>query len=113
MEQGSRPAGVKSITGEQAPHSHSTNSGASGERRFEMDIKADQVLDCTGMVCPEPILKTNMTVKKMEVGKVLEMIGTDLGSKNDIVAWAKRTGNELLGTEDREGATHYFIKKLK
>jgi len=78
-----------------------------------MDIKPDQVLDCTGLVCPEPILKTNMTVKKMETGKILEMIGTDLGTKNDIVAWAKRTGNELLGTEDKDGKQHYYIKKLK
>ncbi|HEX9859980.1 MAG TPA: sulfurtransferase TusA family protein [Nitrospirota bacterium] len=78
-----------------------------------MDVKPDQVLDCKGMVCPEPILKTNMTVKKMEVGKVLEMVGTDLGTKNDIVAWAKRTGNELLGVEDEGGVQHYFIKKLK
>lgn len=78
-----------------------------------MDIKADQELDTCGMVCPEPILKTNMTVKKMEVGKILHMVGTDLGTKNDIVAWAKRTGNELLGTEEVEGKMHYYIKKIK
>jgi len=70
-------------------------------------------LDCVGLVCPEPILKTNMTVKKMEVGKVLEMIGTDLGTKNDIVAWANRTGNELLEVVDEGGKQHYFIKKTK
>ncbi len=78
-----------------------------------MAIQADQVLDCVGLVCPEPILKTNMTVKKMEVGKVLEMIGTDLGTKNDIVAWANRTGNELLEVVDEGGKQHYFIKKVK
>jgi tRNA 2-thiouridine synthesizing protein A len=78
-----------------------------------MAVKADQVLDCVGLVCPEPILKTNMTVKKMEVGKVLEMIGTDLGTKNDIVAWANRTGNELLEVVDEGGKQHYFIKKSK
>lgn len=78
-----------------------------------MAIQADQVLDCTGLVCPEPILKTNMTVKKMETGKVLEMIGTDLGTKNDIVAWAKRTGNELLETIEEGDKQHYFIKKTK
>jgi len=77
------------------------------------DITPDQTLDCTGLVCPEPILKTNMTVKKMETGKVLEMIGTDLGTKNDIVAWAKRTGNELMDTVEKDGKQHYFIKKLK
>ena len=58
-------------------------------------------------------IKTNMTVKKMEVGKVLHMVGTDLGTKNDIVAWAKRTGNELLGMEETEGKMHFYIKKLK
>lgn len=70
-------------------------------------------MDCVGLVCPEPILKTNMTVKKMEVGKVLEMVGTDLGTKNDIVAWANRTGNELLEVVDEGGKQHYFIKKTK
>jgi len=70
-------------------------------------------LDCVGLVCPEPILKTNMTVKKMEVGKVLEMVGTDLGTKNDIVAWANRTGNELLEVVEEGGKQHYFIKKTK
>jgi len=78
-----------------------------------MDVKADIELDTSGMVCPEPILKTNMTVKKMETGKVLHMVGTDLGTKNDIVAWANRTGNELMGTEEIEGKMHYWIKKLK
>ena len=78
-----------------------------------MDIKADQELDCCGMVCPEPILKTNMTVKKMETGKILHMVGTDLGTKNDIVAWANRTGNELMATEEVEGKMHFYIKKLK
>ena len=78
-----------------------------------MSITPDQVLDCTGLVCPEPILKTNMTVKKMEVGKVLEMIGTDLGTKNDIVAWAKRTGNELVSSEEKDGKMHFMIKKVK
>lgn len=77
------------------------------------DIKADQELDCIGMVCPEPILKTNMTVKKMEVGKVLHMKGNDLGTKNDIVAWANRTGNELMATEETDGILHYWIKKTK
>ena len=78
-----------------------------------MAITADQVLDCVGLVCPEPILKTNMTVKKMEVGKVLEMVGTDLGTKNDIVAWANRTGNELMEVVEDGGKQHYFIKKTK
>jgi tRNA 2-thiouridine synthesizing protein A len=78
-----------------------------------MAITADQVLDCVGLVCPEPILKTNMTVKKMEVGKVLEMVGTDLGTKNDIVAWANRTGNELMEVVEEGGKQHYFIKKTK
>jgi tRNA 2-thiouridine synthesizing protein A len=78
-----------------------------------MDVKSDQELDTCGMVCPEPILKTNMTVKKMEDGKILHMTGTDLGTKNDIVAWAARTGNTLLGTEEKEGKVHYWIKKGK
>jgi TusA-related sulfurtransferase len=47
----------------------------------------------------------------MNSGELLEMLSTDPGSKNDISAWAKRTGNELMETVEESGVFKFYIKK--
>ena len=47
----------------------------------------------------------------MDPGQVLEMLSTDPGSKNDISAWAKRTGNELMESAEEGGVFMFYIKK--
>ena len=75
-----------------------------------MKQKADQTLDCKGLSCPMPILKLAGTIKKMKKGEVLELLGTDPGSKGDIPAWCKKTGNEYLGMEEEEGYNRFYIR---
>ncbi len=74
------------------------------------DITADEVLDCSGLSCPVPILKTKKAMKKMESGKVLKMTSTDPGSSKDVVSFCKRLGHELLESQEDSGSTHFFIK---
>ena len=76
------------------------------------EISADQTLDTRGLSCPMPMLKTKKTLKGMKTGQVLEVWGTDPGSKNDIPAFCKKNGNELMEITDvPEGYTRYIIKK--
>lgn len=76
------------------------------------NIKADQKLDCTGMLCPMPVVKTKKAMNAMEVGQVLEMISTDPGSMPDMQAWAKQTQHELLEARDEgNNVFRFFIKK--
>ncbi|MEK6678348.1 MAG: sulfurtransferase TusA family protein [Nitrospirota bacterium] len=76
-----------------------------------MDIKTDKVLDCKGLSCPMPVLKTKKAIEELKSGQVLEMIATDPGSKNDMEAWANRTGNPIVGTKEDGGTYIFFIKK--
>ncbi len=71
----------------------------------------DETLDCKGLSCPMPILKLAKAIKGMESGQVLELLGTDPGSKNDIPAWCEKTGNEFLGMEEEAGVNKFYIKK--
>ncbi len=73
----------------------------------------DDTLDCSGLSCPMPIAKLAMKAKKMESGQVLEMLGTDPGSKSDVPAWCKRTGNEFLGVEEDDGGTMRFYIRIE
>jgi len=75
-------------------------------------IKADTTVDTSGLTCPMPLLKTKKALKGMAAGQILEILGTDPGSKNDIPDFGNKGGNQFLGMLDIEnGVTKYFIRK--
>ena len=74
---------------------------------------ADQVLDCTGMACPLPVVKTSQAIKKIQAGQVLELLATDPGVEPDMKAWTTRTGNELLGIAKQGDVFHVLIRRAK
>ena len=72
----------------------------------------DAELNCEGLNCPLPILKTKKTIDGMSSGELLKMTSTDPGSVNDMNSWSKRTGNELVSHAE-EGSVHTFVIKKK
>jgi tRNA 2-thiouridine synthesizing protein A len=75
------------------------------------EYSPDETLDCRGLSCPMPLLKTKKTLAKMQSGKILEVLGTDPGTKNDLPSYCKRSGDEYLGEEEDSGFTRMYIKK--
>ena len=76
-----------------------------------MPAKYDQELDCSGLACPMPILKTKKAVDALATGQVLKMIATDPGSLPDVEAWTSKTGHKLLEHEQDGEKFIFFIKK--
>ena len=76
-------------------------------------IAADAVLDCTGMPCPMPILKSRKAIDAIRVGQVLKVISTDPGAASDIPAWTEKTGHQLLASEQEGDRYIFYVKKTK
>ena len=76
-------------------------------------MNADQTLDCVGLYCPMPIVKTSQQIKKMKVGDILEVIADDKGIKQDMPAWCEATGNECVGIEEQGGEIKVYVKKTR
>jgi TusA-related sulfurtransferase len=74
-------------------------------------MKADVTLDCFGLLCPMPIIKTAEKIKELQVGQVLEVLSTDEGIEMDMRAWCETTGNEFLGIEKKDGEYRVFVRK--
>lgn len=74
-------------------------------------ITETEVLDCKGMNCPLPILKTKKQIDKMQSGEILKMVSTDPGSTNDVIAWAKKTGNTLMENSQDGNIYTFYIQK--
>lgn len=75
------------------------------------EIKADVILDCKGLACPMPIVKTRKAVKELDPGKVIEIEATDKGSKADLKAWAEGSGHHYLGTVEKDGVLKHYVRK--
>lgn len=74
-------------------------------------MNSDKILDAKGLACPMPIAKTKKALTELESGQVLEIHATDKGAKNDLAAWAKSTGNELLKSEEENEVFKFWVKK--
>ncbi len=76
------------------------------------NITPDETLDVRGISCPMPSLKTAKTMKSMSPGQILEVLGTDPGTKKDMPKLAKKSGHEWLGYLDRgEGHYCFYLRK--
>ena len=75
------------------------------------DYQENSLMDCSGLNCPLPIRKTKKAIDGMNSGEILKMISTDPGSINDVNAFTKRTGHELLESIAEDGDYTFFIQK--
>ncbi len=76
-------------------------------------LHEDRLLDCTGLLCPVPVIKVSKEIKAMQVGQVLKMIATDPGSMKDMEAWARQTGNELLDARQNDKQYTFYIRRKR
>ena len=74
------------------------------------DLTPNEVLDCSGLSCPQPILKTKKTIKGMSSGQILKMISTDPGTNKDMLTFCEKTGHELVEIEEGDGSASFFVK---
>ena len=59
-------------------------------------------LDARRMFCPMPVIRTQDKVKELRVGDTLEVVCTDPGALNDIPAWCRINGHQVISTEERD-----------
>ncbi|MBS9781660.1 MAG: sulfurtransferase TusA family protein [Gammaproteobacteria bacterium] len=72
--------------------------------------EADKIVDCSGLNCPLPILKTRQAIMTMSAGQVVKVISTDKTSVDDFPKFATATGNELLSVEEKPNQWIFYIK---
>jgi TusA-related sulfurtransferase len=74
--------------------------------------KANVVLDIRGVSCPGPIIEAKKLVDGMKAGEVLQLISSCPGSRDDVRAWTRSTGLELVAARDTARDVHeFFIRK--
>ena len=58
------------------------------------------ILDARNLLCPMPVIRTQDRVKALNTGDILEVRCTDPGALNDIPAWCRVHGHEVVATDE-------------
>lgn len=74
-------------------------------------FKADRILECVGLSCPLPVVRTKKAMDELKTGEIMEVRATDKGSVADLQSWAKRTGHPYIGLREESGVYRHFIRK--
>ncbi|MFP4146296.1 MAG: sulfurtransferase TusA family protein [Halorhodospira sp.] len=69
-----------------------------------------EVLDCRHLMCPMPVIRTQARMAGLAAGDELEVAVTDLGALEDIPAWCRVHGHEVLAIDETEGGGEHRIR---
>ncbi len=83
------------------------------ERNSTLLSRPDRILNCIGMYCPEPVIKTREELNKMKVNEILEVTADDPAAEADIKSLIKHLQHEILRVSKDGNVTTIVIKKVK
>jgi tRNA 2-thiouridine synthesizing protein A len=75
--------------------------------------RSNRTLDCIGLYCPMPVLKTRQEIDKLALGEILEVLADDPAAEEDIKAWAKRAGQRIIEVGETQEGMRFLIQKVK
>lgn len=59
-------------------------------------------LDCHRLLCPMPVIRVQDRIAELAPGDVVEAVCTDPGALNDIPAWCRINGHQVLETREQD-----------
>jgi tRNA 2-thiouridine synthesizing protein A len=67
-------------------------------------------LDARRLLCPIPVIRTQNAIRQLQAGELLMVMATDPGVMQDIPAWARIHGHEVVSAERVEGEYHLCLR---
>jgi TusA-related sulfurtransferase len=77
-----------------------------------MSDKPAVTIDLCGMPCPAPLLGAKKIIDDLQPGQTMVLMSDCPGTADDLFAWVKVTGNEMVSSEKlTDGKTAYILRK--
>ncbi len=71
----------------------------------------EKFVDATGLACPMPLVRTKKAMDELQSGDILVVHATDKGAKNDLTAWAKSKGHDILEIMEENDVIIFKLRK--
>ena len=72
---------------------------------------AHYTLDASRLMCPMPVIRTQDRIAELEVGDTLEVTCSDPGALNDIPAWCRINGHEVIASSEESDKVVITVQK--
>jgi len=69
-------------------------------------------LDTRGTYCPRPVIDTDIAMRALAAGEVLEVLADDIGVKLDLPAWCRAHRQRLIAVEEEGRLIRVLIMKV-
>lgn len=77
-----------------------------------MSQKPTVSIDISGLPCPAPLLGAKKILDDLQPGQTLCLVSDCSGTNDDLSAWCRYTGNELVSvTQQSDGKVAYLLAK--
>lgn len=70
-------------------------------------------LDCVGLLCPVPVIKTGSAMRRLDLGVTLEILADDPGAELDLQDWCSANRHELLSQAQAGAVWTTRIRKAR
>jgi tRNA 2-thiouridine synthesizing protein A len=70
-------------------------------------------VDARGLVCPMPTIRLGQAIRKVEIGQLVQVWTDDPGSKENMAAWCKNTGHELVDNSTHDSTFKYTVRRCR
>ena len=79
-----------------------------------VDIKVDDKVDITDVVCPVTVVKTKVALEELEDGEILQVHLNDGEPVQNVPRSVKDEGHQILKLVDNEDGTYeLYVKKVE
>ena len=72
-----------------------------------------ETVDAKGKSCPLPIVLTAKALRAVSIGTSLTVLADDRAFPEDLRAWCRKTGNELVSFEAKAGFYEAVLRKTQ
>ena len=70
-----------------------------------------EILDARGLLCPLPVIRTQDRMRDLAAGTTLEVLATDPGVLEDIPAWCRVHGHEVVEANENDDVVRVVVRK--
>ena len=78
------------------------------------EIKVDKMIDIKGQVCPYTFVRSKLTIEKMNLGEVLEIVTDHRPASENVPRSMENEGQKVLKIDQTgEKEWHIFVRKDK
>ena len=78
----------------------------------EPDHPEMEVLDATGLLCPEPVIRVSRLVRDLASGSLLQVLVDDPLAELDLRVFCERTGHEFVGVDSMQPGGESAVQQI-